>query len=170
MNKLLLVFTFVSLLSCQSDNQPIGPATGATGRYVVTTYIVSGDTLFTLLPSYVGLTTKLPINKIGVDNFNIVVEQVPSTERVIVYTSYWRNGLRSTFSKEATVSQTDYQYVLSPIKEFTPSLYEGMVERNRKTFTEHTVGRGALVIPLIDNPSSPGQASPQDVVIVAKHQ
>jgi hypothetical protein len=138
------------------------------GRYLVTQYVVSGDTLFSMVSNGNG-GLKVGTNKIGVDNFNIVVE-TGSLNEVRVSTSYWRNGLRSTFTKEVTVSQTNYQYHLSPIKEYTPSVYEANIERNRKIIYERTVGKGALVIPIMDSPTTPTQSTTQEVIIVARPQ
>lgn len=169
MNKLLLFFTFISLLSCQPDEGPTGVAAGGSGRYVVWAYIVSGDTLFRLPnDGYPGYSLKDGINKIGVDNFSVVVDN--TGDQVIISTSYWRNGLRSTFSKEAIVSQTDYQFQFAPINTYTPSVYEGRVGRFTRDFYERTIGRGALVIPVSNSPTDSSQSSSQEVVILARPQ
>ena len=168
MNKLILLFAFISLCGCQPDNQPVAVATGALGRYLVTAYIVSGDTLFSSRPTSTGFMPG--INKIGVDNFNIVINQIGSSDQVSVSTSYWKNGLRSTFTKEAVVSLADYQYQLSPIKEYTPSSYEATVERDKKVFYERTVGRGALLIPVANAPINATQPPSQEIIVVAQPQ
>jgi hypothetical protein len=170
MKKLLLFFSLIGLLSCSQPDQIITPGGPVSGRYLVWAYIVSGDTLFRLHnDGYPGpVSLKPAINKIGIDNFNIVVDD--KGDQVIISTSYWRNGLRSTFSKEATVDQTDYQYQLSPIKTYSPSVYEGRVGRFTRDFYERTIGQGALVIPVTDLSITPSPSSSQEVIILARPQ
>lgn len=162
--KLLLLFVFVGLLSCEPDDRLTGVAAGASGWYLVTAYIVSGDTLFSSLPSSTGF--KPGVNKIGVDNLTIAIEAVGS-DQLSIKTFYWRNGLRSTFSKEVAVKLTNYDYQFSPLKTFSPSLYEGRVGRFTKFFYERTVG-GGLLIPLTGSSTNPNLPSSQEVVIVAQ--
>jgi hypothetical protein len=170
MKKLLLCFPLIGLLSCSKPDQIVTSGGQISGRYNVWAYIVSGDTLFRLHNDGYGgpASLKPAINKIGIDNFNILVENIGG--QVIVSTSYWRNGLRSTFSKEATVNHTDYQYQLSPIKTFSPSAYEGRVGRFTRDFYERTIGQGALVIPVMDSSTTPSPSSSQEVIILARPQ
>jgi hypothetical protein len=124
---------------------------------------MSGDTLFSSSPTSTGF--KSEINRIGVDNFTIAVD-VTESDQLIIKTSYWRNGLRSTFSKEVAVRLTNYDYQFSPIKTVAPSSYEGRVGRFSKFFYERTVG-GGIVIPLAGSSTTSNQSASQDVVIIA---
>ncbi|MBD2755606.1 hypothetical protein IC230_22070 [Spirosoma sp. BT704] len=158
-----MFFAFVGLLSCQPDERLTGVSAGASGWYLVTAYVVSGDTLFSLVS---GSTDFKPgINKIGVDNFTTAIEAIESDQSVIK-TSYRRNGRQSTFSKEVFVKLTNYDYQFS-LKTSPPTIYEGRVGQFTGFFSERTVGGGVL-IPLADSSTSPNQSSSQDVVIIAQ--
>lgn len=162
-SKLFLLLALVGLLSCQPDDQFTGVAAGASGRYIVTAYIVSGDTLFSLLPGSTGY--KPGVNKIGVDNFTIEMN-VKDSDQLTVRTDYWRNGLRSTFSKEVIVRLTNYDYQFSLLKTNPSSVYEGRVGRFSGFFYEQA--EGGVAIPIAGSPTNPNPLSPQDVVIVAQ--
>lgn len=162
-NKLLLLFAFVGLLSCQPDERLTGVSAGASGLYLVTAYIVAGDTLFSSLPGPTGF--KPGINKIGVNNFTISIEAVES-DQSIIKTAYWRNGRQSTSSKEVFVRLTNYDYQFS-LKTATSSGYEGRLGRFTKFFYERIVGGGVL-IPPADSLVNANPPSSQDVVIIAQ--
>jgi len=138
-------------------------AAGASGRYIVTAYIVSGDTLFSLLPGSTGY--KPGINMIDVTNFTITMDVIGS-DQLTVRTDYWRSGLRSTVSKDVVVRLTNYDYQLSLLQPNASSGYEGSVGRFTGFFYERTVG--GLLIPLSGSPTSSNPSSSQDVVIVAQ--
>ena len=163
-NKLLPLFALFGLLSCEPDDKFTSVAAGAKGLYLVTTYIVSGDTLFALVPGSTGYTSK--INRIGVDNFTIAIDVIGS-DQLTVRTDYWRNGVRSTFSKEVAVRLTNYDYQFSLVKTNAASAYEGSVGRFSGFFYERTVGGGVL-IPLADSITKPNPSSPPDVIIIAQ--
>ncbi|GAB4027997.1 hypothetical protein [Spirosoma koreense] len=160
---LFLLLGSVGLLSCQANDQLTGVAAGASGRYIVTAYVVSEDTLFSLVRGSTGY--KPGINKIGVDNFTVAMDVIGS-DQLSVRTDYWRNGLQSTFSKEVFVSLTNYDYQFSLLKANGSSGYEGRVGRFTGFFYERTVG--GLVIPLAGSSTIPKPSSPPDVVIVAQ--
>lgn len=155
---LFLLFALIGFLSCQSDDKLTGVAAGASGRYIVTAYIVSGDTLFSVRPGSTG------INKIGVANFTITID-VTGSDQLTVRTDYWRNGVRFTSRKEVLVRLTDYEYRFSLLKTNASLTYEGSVGRFSGLFYERTAG-GPL-IPLAGFPTNPNPSS-QDVVILAR--
>ena len=136
------------------------------GSYMVTSYVVNGDTLYAELQTTNG---RKAINKLGVSGFLILIER-DSPNQVGITTWYFRNGLKYTFSKEVIVERTDYKYLLTPVKEkgYAPSVYESWVGRPDGDFYERTVGTGSLFIPLIDSPTAPAPSSPPTVVITAK--
>ncbi|GAB4012363.1 hypothetical protein GCM10028808_28260 [Spirosoma migulaei] len=163
-NQLLLLFAFIGLLGCEPDDKFTGVAAGARGRYVVTAYIVSGDTLFSLLPGSTGY--KPGINKIGITNFTIAIDVI-EPDQLSIKTVYWRKGLQSTFSKKVVVRLTNYNYQFSLIETNPPSAYEGSVGRFSGFFYERTLG-GGLLIPLADSLTNSSQSPSQDVVIIAQ--
>ncbi|WP_240543617.1 hypothetical protein [Spirosoma foliorum] len=139
-SKLLVLFTIAGLVSCEPDEKLTGVAAGASGLYVVTSYIVSGDTLFSLIP---GSSGYLPgVNKLGVSNFIIEINATDS-DRSMLKTSYRQNGSQSTTSKEVLVRLTNYDYQFDLVKTNTTSAYEGSVGRFTKFFYERTVGGGS---------------------------
>lgn len=162
-SKLFLLSALIGLLSCQLDDRLTGVANGASGRYIVTTYIVSGDTLFSLLPNSTGY--KPGINKIGVDNFTIAMDVIGS-DQLSVITDYWRNGVRSTLSKKVVVRLTNYDYQFSLLKTNVPSVCEGRVGRFTGFFYERAIG--GVLIPLAGSSANPNPSFLPDVVIVAQ--
>lgn len=163
-SRLLLLLVFTGLLNCQPDDKLTGVAAGAAGRYVVTAYIVSGDTLFSVLPGATGY--KPGINRVGVNNFTIEIDVV-EPDQLTVRTSFWRNGVRSASSKEVSVRLTNYDYQFSLVKPNTSSVYEGSVGRFTGFFYERTTGSG-LAIPLADSLVTPNQPTSQDVIVIAQ--
>lgn len=161
-SRLFLLVALISLLSCQSDDKFTGVAAGASGRYVVTAYIVSGDTLFSIRPGSTGYTPG--INKIGVANFTIAID-VTGSDQLTIRTDYWRNGVRSSSSKEVLVRLTGYEYQFSLLETNASLTYEGSVGRFSGLFSERTAG--GLLIPLAGFPNNPNPSS-QDVVILAQ--
>lgn len=159
----MLLVVLAGLSGCQPDDKLTGVAAGAAGRYVITAYIVSGDTLFSLLPGSAGY--KPGINKIGVDNFTVAIEATGS-DQLTIKTDYWRKGLRSTVSKEVFVRLTNSDYQFSLLKNAASSDYEGSVGRFTGFFYERIAS--GLSIPLADSPINPNPSSSQDIVIIAQ--
>lgn len=162
-SRLLFFVALAGFLSCQSDDKLTGVAAGAVGRYVVTAYIASGDTLFSVLPGPAGY--RPGINKIGVTNFTITLEATGS-DQLTIKTDYWRKGSRFTLSKEVFVRLTNADYQFSLLKNRASSDYEGSVGRFTGFFYERTTG--GIAIPLADSPINPNPSPLQDVVIIAQ--
>lgn len=153
----------VGMLSCRPDDQFTGVSAGAAGRYIVTAYIDSGDTLFSLQPGSAGY--KPGINKLGVSSFTVELA-IAGANQLTMKTVYWRKGVQSTFGKEVNVqlTNTDYQFTLPETNSGT--FYEGRVGRFTGLFYEHIVGGGFRILPSGDS-LSPSSSSP-DVVIIAQ--
>lgn len=138
-------------------------AAGAAGRYIVTAYIVSDDTLYSVRKGSAGYTPG--INKIGVTNFTVALD-VTDADQLTIQTDYWRNGLRSTVSKEVSVKLTNSDYQFYLLKTNASSAYEGRVGRFSGFFYERS--EGGLLIPLVGSPGTPNPSSSKEVVIVAQ--
>lgn len=163
-NFLLLMFIIAGLFSCEPDDRLTGVAAGAKGQYVVTAYIVAGDTLFSVQPGYLG--SKPEINKIGVDNFTIAIDTRAADQSVLI-TSFRRNGARSSFSKDVSVKLTNYSYQFSLVENTNNSAYDGHVGRFNRFFYERTAGE-SLLIPLANSSAAINASSSQEVVIIAQ--
>ncbi|WP_179830257.1 hypothetical protein [Spirosoma fluviale] len=81
-------------------------------------------------------------------------------------TDYWRNGLRSTITKEVAVKLTNSDYQFSHLKTNASSAYKGRVGRFTGFFYERV--EGGVLIPLAGSSGNPTPSSPQEVVIVAQ--
>ncbi|GAB2558806.1 hypothetical protein [Spirosoma aerophilum] len=160
---LFLLFSLTVLLGCQSSDRLTGVAAGAAGRYIVTAYIVSCDTLFSLRPGSAGYTPG--INKIGVNNFTIAME-VLGADQLTMRTDYWRNGLRSTITKEVAVKLTNSDYQFFPLKINASPTYEGRVGRFSGFFYERA--EDGLLIPFDGSTGTFSPSCSQEVVIVAQ--
>ncbi|GAB3020349.1 hypothetical protein [Spirosoma pulveris] len=160
---LWLLFTLVGLFGCQSSDRLTGVAAGAAGRYIVTAYIVSNDTLYSVRKGSAGYMPG--INKIGVDNFTIALD-VTGADQLTMRTDYWRNGLRSTESKAVVVKLTNSDYQFSLLKTNASSDYEGRVGRFTGFFYERS--EGGLLIPLTTSSGNHNPSTSQEVVIVAQ--
>lgn len=161
-SSLLLMCIIAGLFSCEPDEQFNGVAAGTKGQYVVTAYIVAGDTLF----STQSLSYKPDINKIGVDNFMIAIDTRAADQAVLI-TSFRRNGIRSSFSKDVIVKMTNSDYQFSLVGKNSSSTYEGYVGRFTRFFYERIAG-GSLLIPLAGSSAAINPSSSQEVVIIAQ--
>ncbi|MBD2702935.1 hypothetical protein IC229_19975 [Spirosoma sp. BT702] len=159
----MLLCNLVGFLSCQPDNKFTGVSAGAVGRYIVTAYMESGDTLFSLLPGSTGY--KPGINKIGVSNFTVELTAT-GLDQLAMKTTYWRNNIQSTFSKEVSVQLTNNDYKFSLPETNTTTFYEGRVGRFSGLFYERVVDGGFYIPPL--GSSIPPTPPSQDIVIIAQ--
>lgn len=160
-SNVLLMGTIAGLFSCEPD-QFSGVAAGTKGQYIVTAYIVAGDTLF----SAQSLSSKPEINRIGVDNFAIAIEARAADQAVLI-TSFRRNGIRSSFSKDVNVKLTNSDYQFSLVENTNNSVYDGHVGRFNRFFYERTAG-GSLLIPLANSSAGINPSSSLEVVIIAQ--
>ncbi|WP_332368739.1 hypothetical protein [Spirosoma telluris] len=129
----------------------------------MTEYIDSGDTLFSLLPGSTGY--KPGINKIGISNFTVELT-VTESDQLAMKTTYWQNGIQSTFSKKVRVRLTNFDYQFSLLETNPVTFYEGGVGRFSGVFYEYIVGKGFRIPPL--GSSLQPTPSSQDIIIVAQ--
>ena len=187
MKKLLLVSFFVSLFACRPKapispiqpvqptvnpvipTQPPSPATtidGPAGRYLVTTYIVAGDTLHTA--NKAGFPIK---SKLDIDSFALVIKQTGGDQYTITY-SYYHNptGEVPTFTRKVTGSVlNDYYYRLTATDAQAGTVFDSKLSRVNKQFYQRTVG-GGIVIPLKGSSSPLDQTTDKEVILVAVPQ
>ena len=158
MNKLLLLLSFTGLVSCQPKDQPVDAAARASGKYTVQSYVVFGDTLYTING----------INKIGVSDFYIVVGR-RGPDSAQVSSVYMKNGSpgRIVFIKEVGVSETNGTFQLSFGTNTTSGLkYESRIDGN--VFRERTEGGGLLIPPVSGSLISTNDPALKDIIISAK--
>lgn len=135
MNKLLLLLSFIGLLSCQPEDQPNDVAARASGRFAVQSYVVNGDTLY----------TSTGVNKINVREFYIVVDRkTPDSVRVgSVYIKIGEGGSH-THIKDVGVRETNGTFQLSYLPTVS-SDYESSIDGN--AFYERSgLGKGGIII------------------------
>lgn len=157
MKKLLLLLSFISLLSCQpKENVPTDVAARASGKYIVHDYVVYGDTLY---------STK-GINKIGVSEFYIVVDR-KKPDSVRVGSIYRKNGDPgvTVLIKDVGVQETNGTFQLT-VQTIAPASYESRITEN--VFYERSVRTGSIVLPpsyVLKSPANPALAG---VIISAR--
>lgn len=153
MNKLLLVLSFTGLIGCQSKDQPSDVAARASGKFIVQSYVVNGDTLY----------SSKGVNKIGVSDFYIIVDH-KGPDSVRVGSFYTKTGFVPTAAlRDVGVSETNGTFQLTAKTE-PLSTYEGRIEGN--TFYERSVG-SAIMVWLTDSPTVPTSSIVKGVVITA---
>ncbi|GAB3715693.1 hypothetical protein GCM10027592_56340 [Spirosoma flavus] len=153
MNKLFLILPLLGLFSCKSEDQPTDVTARASGKYIVQSYTVFGDTMY----------STRGVNKIGVSDFYIVVDR-KGPDSVRVGTFYTRKSLPVRFIKDVRVTEASGRLQLSAIN-YVASGYQGIIEGN--TFTERSVSAG-LLIPLADSSKSTYVPSPAGIIISAQ--
>lgn len=186
MKKLLLLSFFVSVLGCRprSPIAPIQPTVnpglptqpssttlpptttyGSAGRYLVTTYIVAGDTLHTARQGF-------PIkSKLDINSFAIVITQTGADQYTLTY-SYYHNptGEVPTFTRKVTGSiLNDYYYRFIPTDAQPNLVFDSKLSRVNKQFYQRTLG-GGIVIPLKGSSAPLDQTTDKEVILVAVPQ
>ncbi|RZK65358.1 MAG: hypothetical protein EOO85_28435 [Pedobacter sp.] len=186
MKPLLLVLLVVSLLNCRpGTNSPIAPiqpsqpivkpavpiqssqttTTSPAGRYLVTAYIVAGDTLHTARQGF-------PVkSKLDIDNFAIVITEKGNDQYTLTY-SYYHNptGEVPTFTKKVTRSVlNDYYFRFTDTSVQPGSVFDSKLQQFTKQFYQRTVGEGIL-IPLKGLSGPLDQTTDKEVIIVAVPQ
>ena len=126
MNKLFVLSALASFLSlsCERDDLPNDVAARASGTYVIESYVVNGDTLY----------STQGINRLSFSEFYIIVERKgPDSVRIgSVYQTM--NGVGShTYIKDVGISEINGMAHLSATT-VSPQVYEGRIEGN--TFYE----------------------------------
>lgn len=186
MKNLLLFSVLASLFACRpGPNSPIAPIRpvspflpnqpastpaqtttyGTAGRYLVTTYIVAGDTLHTARNGF-------PVkSKLDIDSFALVISQTGADEYTFTY-SYYHNptGEVPTFTKKVTGSVlNDYFYRFTPSNAQPGAVFDSKLQRVNKQFYQRTVG-GGITIPLKGLVGPLDQTTDKEVIIVAVPQ
>lgn len=135
MIKLLLPLVVLSFIACQhKESIPNDAAARASGRYIVQTYIVNGDTLY----------SSKGVNRIGVSVFYILVDRKKS-DSVRVGSVYKKNGDAGSIThiKDVGVSENNGVFQLSAELR-TPELYESKITNN--SFYERSAKGGPSVV------------------------
>ncbi|AKD54590.1 hypothetical protein [Spirosoma radiotolerans] len=134
MNKLFLLLALTGLFSCQPEDQPADVAARASGAYVIQSYVVNGDTVY----------STSGINKLGVSNFSIRVGRKASDTVAVEYAQN-RSTLPVANFSNIPVTGTRIVYIEEKGGKFqlssyekAPFVYESSIDGNR--FYERTVG------------------------------
>ena len=159
MKKMLLLLSLLSVVACKpKEDIPNDAGARASGRYIVLSYSINGDTLY----------TNKGVNKIGVSSFYITVSrrkadsvQVLSTYRKII------DDGSINHIKYATVNEANGILHLS-LSDLPLSIYESRIEGD--TLYEKTAlgGPGIGIVPpgySLKNPSDPAL---KGILILAK--
>ncbi|QDK81016.1 hypothetical protein EXU85_21325 [Spirosoma sp. KCTC 42546] len=159
MGKLLLLLCFSGFLSCQpKDTTPNDVAARAAGKYVIQSYVLNGDTLY----------TSKGINKLGVSEFYIIVDRKgPDSVRIgSVYKTIGEAGSQIHI-KDVGVSETNGSFQLTAATS-APQLYECRIEGN--AFYERSVrgGPGIFVVPPGYTLKTPADPALEGVIIAAR--
>ncbi|SFF35748.1 hypothetical protein [Spirosoma endophyticum] len=187
MKPLLLVLLLVSLLNCRpGTNSPLAPTlpiqpivkqpvpiqssqtttAGPAGRYLVTTYIVAGDTLH--IANKAGFPIK---SKLDIDNFALVITEKGNDQYTLTY-SYYHNptGEVPTFTKTVIGSVlNDYYFRFTDTRVQPGTVFDSKLQQFTKQFYQRTVGEGIL-IPLKGLSGPLDQTTDKEVIIVAVPQ
>jgi hypothetical protein len=183
MKPLLLVLLVASLLNCRPGaNPPIAPiqpiqppitpaltsqssSNSPAGRYLVTAYIVAGDTLHTARQGF-------PVkSKLDINNFAIAIKASEAGYYTITY-SYYHNptGEVPTFTEKVNISLLNDYYFRLTNRDVQPgTVFDSKLQRFTKQFYQRTVGKG-LSIPLKGLSGPLDQITEKEVIIVAVSQ
>ena len=194
MQKLLLLSLLISFWGCRIDvylppapvkstpatltpvqttpNQPntfTPSSTNPLGRYLVTAYIVEGDTLFSTRRTSGGYMPG--INKVDINNFAIVLGKGKDQYSTLTYSYYHnRSGAQPTFVSNVVVSVlSDYYYRFTPQNASSLTSYEYKLQRVNLQLYQRTVG-GGIFIPLAGSSAPLDQMTNKEVIIVASPQ
>jgi hypothetical protein len=159
MTKLLLPLLSLSFLACQ-PNEPVytDVAARAAGRYVVQSYVINGDTLY----------SSRGINKIGISEFYVIVDR-KNPDSVRVGSVYKKTGDAGSVTsiKDVGVSEINGAFQLSARPTAT-SIYESRITAN--SFYERTAkgGFGIIIIPPGYSIKTPIDPTLEGVIISAQ--
>lgn len=148
-----------------STTSPTTTTYGSAGRYLVTAYIVAGDTLHTARQGF-------PVkSKLDIDSFAIVITQTGTDQYTLTY-SYYHNptGEVPTFTRKVTGSVlNDYYYRFMPTDARSGLVFDSKLSKVNKQFYQRTLGDG-IVIPLKGSSAPLDQTTDKEVIIVAVPQ
>ena len=159
MTKLLLPLLSLIFLACQpNETVYTDMAARASGRYIVQSYVINGDTLY----------SNKGINKIGISEFYIIVDRKES-DSVRVGSAYKKIGDAGviTHIKDLGISETNGVFQLSAGLT-GPALYESKIAAD--SFYERSVNGapGVVVVPIGYSFKTPNNPSQEGVIISAQ--
>ncbi|MBO0953019.1 hypothetical protein [Fibrella forsythiae] len=156
----------------QQNQRPQSKYQSATGdvldRYIVTAYIVGGDTLYSRTPTPGNY--RPGINKLDINNFALLIEETGKDQYTLTY-SYYHNktALVPRFTRAVSARALDYLYEFTLATASGPTVYESTMRRSSRVFYEKIKG-GGIAIPLAGASGPLDQLTDKEVIIVAMPQ
>lgn len=134
MRKLLISLCFVGLLGCQPENEPTDVAARASGVYAVKSFVVDGDTLYSINGK----------NKLAIKNFYVGVSRKAADTVAVSYPQNIPNSFVLNLGtlpvggiRIVNISDVSGKFQLSNGTK-APFAYESSIDGNK--FYERTIG------------------------------
>lgn len=136
MLRLLFPILLLAFCACQKDRVIDDDAARLRGEYPVQTYIINNDTLF----------SAGKINKIGVEDFKVIVSRKSADSLSLGYSWTNKSKQSSVYFRQLRLSGKDGQYQLA-ISSAAPHFYEGTIFQGVYTERTSLAGLGFVLLP-----------------------